>query len=97
MVKRITIRLDDQVFADAMQLTAETGRSLTGVIEDALREMLDRQSRPAERPPVRLPIDAGRGLLPGVDLNSSAALLDLMDVNVLSSSPRRRGIKGPSA
>ena len=78
-MKPITIRLNDQVFADAKQLAAKTGRSLTGVIEAALREMLARQSRPAERPPDQLPVDTGIGLLPGVYLDDSAALLDLME------------------
>jgi hypothetical protein len=75
---RTTIRLDDQLLSEAKQLAARTGRSLTAVIEDALREMLSRQARVAERPPVRLTVVSGKGLLPGVDLDDSAALLELM-------------------
>ena len=76
---RTTIRLDDELLTRTKELAARTGRSLTGVIEDALRELLARRSPPAERPPVRLPTFAGKGLQPGVDLDDSAALLDLMD------------------
>ena len=76
---RTTIRLDDELLTRTKELAARTGRSLTGVIEDALREMLDRRSPAAKRPPVRLPTFAGKGLQPGVDLDDSAALLDLMD------------------
>jgi hypothetical protein len=76
---RTTIRLDDQLLAEAKEVAARTGRSLTAVIEDALREMLARQTKVEERPAVRLTVVSGRGLQPGVDLDDSAALLDLMD------------------
>lgn len=36
---RPTIRLDDQLLKEAKQLAAQSGRSLTSVIEDALREI----------------------------------------------------------
>ena len=76
---RTTIRLDDHLLADTKQLAARTGRSLTAVIEDALREVLSRQETAAQRTPVRLITVSGNGLLPGVDLDDSAAMLDLMD------------------
>ena len=76
---RTTIRLDDKLLADTKQLAAQTGRTLTSVIEDALREMLSRRARSAGRPPVTLRTVSGQGLLPGVDLDDSASLLDLMD------------------
>ncbi len=75
---RTTIRLDDQLLRDARQLALRTGRTLTEVIEDALRETLNRQRRPARRT-VELPTFRGGGLRPGVDLDDSAALLELMD------------------
>ena len=76
---RTTIRLDDQLLSETKQLAARTGRTLTAVIEDALREMMSRQQTGAKRAPVRLRTVGGNGLLPGVDLDDSAALLDLMD------------------
>jgi hypothetical protein len=48
------------------------------VVEDALRESLHRRHRPARRA-VELPVFGEEGLQPGVDLDDSAALLDLMD------------------
>ena len=77
---RTTIRLDDSLLAEAKGLAARTGRTLTKVVEDALRETLAR-SRSSGRPPapVKLPTHKGRGLQRGVDLDSSAALLDVMD------------------
>ena len=76
---RTTIRLDDRLLANIKKLAAETGRSLTSVIEDALREMLARATKTGERPPVSLTTVSGNGLMPGVDLDDSAGLLDLME------------------
>ena len=76
---KTTIRLDEDLHREAKELAARTGLTLTAVIENALREMLARRTLAAERPPVRLPTFAGKGLQPGVDLDDSAALLDLMD------------------
>jgi len=76
---RTTIRLDDDLLARAKQLAARTGRTLTAVIEDALRAALAR-SRPARgRERIELPTFGRGGPLPGVDLDASAALLDVMD------------------
>jgi len=49
------------------------------VIEDALRESLSRKRGTGQRKPVRLVTVNGKGLLPGVDLDDSAVLLDLME------------------
>jgi hypothetical protein len=75
---RTTINIDDTLLAEAKQVAARTGRSLTDVVEDALRESLHRRHRTARRA-VELPVFGEEGLQPGVDLDDSAALLDLMD------------------
>jgi hypothetical protein len=74
---RTTVRIDDQLLSEAKQLAARTGRSLTAVIEDALREVLNRQQRPAARRS-ELTTIGGDGPRRGVDLDDSAALEDLM-------------------
>ena len=76
---KTTIRLDDQLLAEVKQIADQSSRTMTSVIEDALREMVARRRQMAQRPQVRLPTFGGKGLLPGVDLDDSAALLDLMD------------------
>lgn len=76
---RTTIRLDDELLTQAKQVAAQSGRTLNAVIEDALRESLARTAKPAKRTRIRLPVFKGRGLQPGVDLDSAAALLELMD------------------
>ena len=76
---RTTIRLDDDLLVEVKQIAARSNKTLTSVIEDALREMLARQRRTEERTPVRLTTASGGGLQPGVDLDDSAALLSLME------------------
>jgi len=76
---RTTIRLDETLLREAKAHAAHTGRTLTSVIEDALRASLQRPYvRPARPIPVFRPQDRA-GLQPGVDLSDSAALLDLME------------------
>ena len=49
------------------------------VIEDALRESLARRRQQTARSPVQLPTFSGTGTMPGVDLDSNATLLELME------------------
>ena len=76
---RTTIRIDDQLLAQTKQMAAKTGKTLTAVIEDALRETLARQEEHIRREPIKLPVVQGEGVQAGVDLDDSAALLDLME------------------
>jgi hypothetical protein len=78
---RTTIRIDEALYRRAKSRAAETGRTVSAVIEDALREALRARPRAgAELPP--LPTYGGSGTMPGVDLTSNAALRDLMDEGV---------------
>ena len=76
---RTTIRLHDSLLVEVKKLAAERGATLTAVVEDALREVLARRHEPSRRAKVRLPTFGGGGLRPGVDLDNSAALLDIME------------------
>lgn len=76
---RVTIRLDHLLLREAKREAARSGLTLTAMIEEALRERLARAaSTPKPRSRVRLPTFRGHGLAPGVDLDDSAALSDLM-------------------
>jgi hypothetical protein len=75
---RTTINIDDDLLAEAKQVAARTGRTLTAVVEDALRESLHRRHRTARRA-VELPVFGEGGPHPSVDLDDSAALLALME------------------
>ncbi len=76
---RTTIRLDEQLLAEAKRYALESGRTLTAVIEDALRQSLAQRRQTEERSRVRLTTFAGNGLQPGADLDDSARLRELMD------------------
>ncbi len=78
---RTTIRIDEQLLKEAKQLAIRSGKSLTSIIEDALRESLSRQRGSGPREPVRLVTCGGNGLLPGVDLDDSSALLDILEAS----------------
>lgn len=76
---RTTVRLDEQLLAEAKALAVRTGRTVTRVIEDALREVLRRRAADKPRTFVELPTAGGTGVLPGVDLDHGTALLDAME------------------
>jgi hypothetical protein len=76
---RTTIRLDDELLAAAKREAAASGRTLGEVLEDAIRQSLAVRDERRRSGPVKLPTFKGDGLLPGVDLDDSAALADLMD------------------
>lgn len=78
---RTTILLSDTLYRETKAAAMASGRTVTSLIEDALRERLARRAPTMKRPRrVRLPVYRGkRGVRPGVDLDNSAALLDVMD------------------
>jgi hypothetical protein len=76
---RTTIRIDEALLREAKQMAVRSGKSLTALIEDALRESLSRHHSSPTRKRVRLITAGGDGLRPGVDLDDSASLLDLME------------------
>ena len=75
---RTTVRLPPPLMAQAKKLARETDRTLTKVIEDALRVAVARRRRPKPRT-VTIVTFKGNGVQPGVDLDDTSALLDLMD------------------
>ena len=77
---RTTIRMNEPLLREAKAYAARTGSTLTRVIEDAVRELLARRRADRVREPVSLPTFRGEGLQPGVDLDDTASLLDVMDV-----------------
>ncbi len=76
---RTTLDLDEALLVEAKMLAKRSRKTLTSVIEDALRERLARRGGAPSVEPAALPTFKGNGLLPGVDLDDSAGLLDLMD------------------
>lgn len=76
---RTTIRLEPNLMRQLKQLAVETHRTLTSVIEDAVREVLARRKSRGQRNKIELPTFKGNGVQPGVDLDDTVSLLDRMD------------------
>ncbi len=77
-MSRTTVRLPEDLLAQAQAHAGRTGRTFTQLVADALRYEMQRS--PASRRVCEpLPVYGGQGLRPGVDLGDTSALLDLMD------------------
>lgn len=76
---RTTINLPDDLMRAAKQEALDSSRTFTQVVEEALRTTLAARSRDGtQRVRVQLPTSAGAPR-PGVDLDDSALLLELME------------------
>ena len=76
---RTTIRIRDELLERAKNKAAQQGRTLTALVEEGLMIVLAR-ANDTKRKRIRLPVSkASGGVLPGVDLNRSSSLEDVMD------------------
>ncbi|MEU7748834.1 DUF6364 family protein [Nonomuraea sp. NPDC049158] len=72
-MRRTTVRIDEALLNEAKAYAARNGRSLTSVMEDALRQLLNRSTETADRPRVELiTSDARPGYQPDVLLRLDA-------------------------
>lgn len=72
--------MEDGLLRRAKRLAAQRDTTLTAILEEALREWLDRQRNRRRRERVDLPVSgATGGVRPGVDLDDTADLLDRME------------------
>ena len=77
---RTTISIEDSLLQKAKKISHERRCSLRNVIEDALRAAFAKErKRTQSRVPRPLKTFKGTGVQPGIDLSSSAALLDAME------------------
>ena len=77
---RTTVRLDDALLDQARGEAQRRGETLTSLVEKGLRLELAHSKASAQRRKVVLPVSkAGGGLMPGVDLDDSAAVSDILD------------------
>lgn len=74
---RTTINIDEQLLAYAKLRAVQQGCTIKQVIEDALRESFSRHH--LKQDTVKLDTASGVGLKPGVDLDNSRNLSDIMD------------------
>ncbi len=77
---RTTINIDDQLLIYAKHQAVEQGITLANVIENALRQSQATKAASKEKhEPIRLITATGTGVKPGIDLDNSRSLLDIMD------------------
>jgi len=76
---RITVRINDELLKRAKKRAAHEGRTLTSLVEEGLAVILaEGKGSPSEQ--VRLPVSkASGGVLPGVDLNRSCELEEVVN------------------
>jgi hypothetical protein len=84
---KTTINLPDDLIRQAKKAALDADTTLTEIIVNALREALLKGRRKQPRRKIKLTTYGEGGTFPGVDLDDTSAVLDLMDgIN----DPRRR-------
>lgn len=83
---RTTVTIDDQLLDEAKVIAARTRRSVSSVLEDALRELVARHQHARRSQPLAdLPTDGTGGLRAGVDLMDREQIAELLRDNVRAS------------
>jgi Arc/MetJ family transcription regulator len=76
---KTTIRIDESLLRQARRRAASMGKSVTDLVEEAIRAVLPTSAPRRRNSRVRLTTVKGHGLQRGVNLDNSASLLDLME------------------
>ncbi|MEW9555714.1 hypothetical protein [Nonomuraea sp. NPDC050783] len=86
------MRIDETLLNEAKAYAARNGRSLNSVMEDALRQLLNRSAEVAERPRLELPTTtAEAGFQPWIQVRLDAGetlehiLYDLDDMELIEA------------
>lgn len=76
---RTTLTIDSEVLAQFKRLAADSHRTVSALIEDALRGDLARRRATTDTSSTDLPVVRGGRLMPGVDISSNAGLQKTLD------------------
>ena len=76
---RTTINLPDELVQQAKRAALDADTTLTEIIANALREALQKGRRKHSRRKIKLTTYGEGGTFPGIDLDDTSAVLDLMD------------------
>jgi hypothetical protein len=88
MSERTTVRLPDDLIRRAKRKAAAEGRSLTALIEDGLRRVVNERAPDNKSDRTLPPVSAATGgLMPGIDLNQAS---DLQEIDDRDSASRLR-------
>lgn len=85
MTERTTVRLPDELIRRAKRKANAEGRTLTSLIEDGLRLVLNEREASKATKRVMPPISkASGGLRPGVDLNDMSGVYEMEDLEYMA-------------
>lgn len=76
---RTTINLPDDLMIQIKKVATTTHSTVTALIEETLREGLARRRHRRRAMRVTLPTYGKQGPLPGVDIDDTASMLDVME------------------
>jgi predicted transcriptional regulator len=76
---RTTLTIDDALLDAAKRLAVAERRSVSSVVEDAMRQMLARRAAVRDAQPFALDVFDGGAYQPGVDIADNARLLDVLE------------------
>lgn len=80
MPERTTVRLPDDLMRRAKRKAVADGTTVTALIEEGLRRVLSEQRSPRRAKRILPPVStATGGLMPGIDINDTAALAEMDD------------------
>lgn len=82
MAERTTVRLPEDLVRRAKRKAAAEGRTLTALIEEGLRRVLNESRSVGAAKRTLPPVSTARGgLMPGIDLNETAILQEMEDLD----------------
>ena len=82
MGERTTVRLPDDLIRRAKRKATAEGRSLTALIEDGLRRVVNERVPVNKAGRILPPVStATGGLMPGIDLNEASVLQEIDDMD----------------
>jgi len=76
---RTTLNINDALLHSAKRKALESNTTLTSVVEDALRLSFAVQKQASPNQDIKIPTSGKGGLLPGVDLDDTSSLIDIME------------------
>lgn len=91
MVERTTVRLPEELLQRARLKAVQEGRTLTSLIEDGLRMVVDDGGKAAKAKRVMPPVSTACGsLMPGIDLDDGSAIQEMYDLEYAERMKRLR-------
>jgi hypothetical protein len=80
MQLRTTVRLEESLLEQAKAEAARRNTTVTSLIEEGLYRVIKEGQNPTPCKKIELPVSTrGGGTLPGIDIDNSADLLDIME------------------